>query len=398
MFAFPARVATNASESDNSNFEADYDTDSDGGTEDEAYVERQLAVLVPAAAQPPAGQPLLLEVDETGRMVLPASLPLVMVTNARSLYNKVDNFIKWLLEIFPDCAIISETWEYEGRRTSLEDFLANTPYKVHSYRRPQGRTGGCCAIVFNESRFKVEKVNVNVQEGIESVWVIMTPKILDHKLQRIKRICVSSIYIAPRSAMKSETMSHIIQTIHFIRSKYDNQVSFCLGGDVNRTDYSDVIDAYGALKQCVTVGTRKEATLEIILSDIMTLYHPPTTLAPLQVDKGKKGKNSDHYNLVFAPRSDPNFMIEQQKREIKTRPLPDSMIPLFGKEIQKQTWENVFFKENLNSKVFNFHRTILQICDKFFPTKTIKISNLDKKRITPELKTLSRKIKKEYFR
>ena len=128
-----------------------------------------------------------------------------------------------------------------------------------------------------------------------------------------------------------------------------------MGGDLNRTDYSDVIDAYGALKQCVTVGTRKEATLEIILSDIMTLYHPPTTLAPLQVDKGKKGKNSDHYNLVFAPRSDPNFMIEQQKREIKTRPLPDSMIPLFGKEIQKQTWENVFFKENLNSKVLNFH-------------------------------------------
>ena len=134
-----------------------------------------------------------------------------------------------------------------------------------------------------------------MKEGNESVGVIMTPKTLDHKLQRIKRICVGSIYIASRSEIKSETMSHQIQTIHFIRSKYDNQVSFCLGDDVNRTDYSDVIVAYGALQQCVTLGTRKLATLEIILSDLMTLYHPPTTLAPLQVDKGKKGKNSDHY-------------------------------------------------------------------------------------------------------
>ena len=113
----------------------------------------------------------------------------------------------------------------------------------------------------------MEKVNVNIEEGIESVCVIMTPRILDHKLQKIKRVCICSVYIAPRSVMKSETMSHIIQTIHYIRSKYDNEVHFVIGGDVNKLDYSDVIDSYGALKQCVTVGTRKEATLEIILSD-----------------------------------------------------------------------------------------------------------------------------------
>ena len=138
---------------------------------------------------------------------------------------------------------------------------------MHSYRRPRGRTGGCCEVVYNETKFKVEKVNVNIEEGIESVWVIMTPRILDHKLQKIKRVCICSVYIAPRSVMKSETMSHIIQTIHYIRSKYDNEVHFVIGGDVNKLDYSDVIDSYGALKQCVTVGTRKEATLEIILSD-----------------------------------------------------------------------------------------------------------------------------------
>ena len=49
-----------------------------------------------------------------------------------------------------------------------------------------------------------------------------------------------------------------------MRSIYDNQISFLIAGDINRTDYTDVTDAYGALKQCVTVGTRKQATLEVI--------------------------------------------------------------------------------------------------------------------------------------
>ena len=63
----------------------------------------------------------MLEVDETGRLVLPSSLPLTMLTNARSLYNKIDNFIKWLTEIFPDCAIVSETWEHKTRRAGTEN-------------------------------------------------------------------------------------------------------------------------------------------------------------------------------------------------------------------------------------------------------------------------------------
>ena len=91
-------------------------------------------------------------------------------------------------------------------------------------------------------------MNVDTEEDIESVWAILTPRQLDHSLQSVKRICVGSIYIAPRSSMKQETMDHIIQTIHMVRSRYDNQVSFIVGGDVNRTNYQDILDSYGALK------------------------------------------------------------------------------------------------------------------------------------------------------
>ena len=62
-----------------------HSVDTDYSTEDEAYTDREPAVLVPASQQPGPGQPLVLEVDESGRMVLPSSLPLIMVTNARSV-------------------------------------------------------------------------------------------------------------------------------------------------------------------------------------------------------------------------------------------------------------------------------------------------------------------------
>ena len=103
-------------------------------------------------------------------------------------------------------------------------------------------------------------------------------------MRKVKRIAVGSVYVSPNSQFKAATIDHIIESIHCIRSKYDNEVNFLIGGDFNRLDISSILDAYGALKQSVSVPTRNGAILEIVLSDLHTLYRPPTTLAPLQVD------------------------------------------------------------------------------------------------------------------
>ena len=66
--------------------------------------------------------------------------------------------------------------------------------------------------------------------------------------------------------------------------------------------------------------------------------------------------------------------------------------------MQNHSWEEVIIEKDISTIFYNFHRTVLLICDKNFPEKTKTISKLDKKWITPELKTLSRKIKAESFR
>ena len=182
-----------------------------------------------------------------------------------------------------------------------------------------------------------------------------------------------------------------------LRSKFDNEISFHLGGDFNRLNISSILNSYGALKQSVTVPTRKNAILEIIISDLSTLYHPPTTVAPLQVDKGKKGEDSDHNILIFAPLSNQKYKIERNKKYIKVRPIPDSQILNFENEIISTDWNYLFNSPNIDEKTQIFHDVILHALNKYFPEKSLKVSNLDKKWMNPKLKSLHRNIQREYY-
>ena len=159
---------------------------------------------------------------------------------------------------------------------------------------------------------------------------------------KVKRIAVGSYYVSPRSRHKQEVIDHIISTIHSLRAKYANEVHFLVGGDFNRLEITDILDSYGGLKQIISVPTRKSATLEIILTDLHTLFHPPTTLPPLQVDSDKLGKDGDHDVVVLAPVSNVEYRLERNKKTIITRPLPDSQVEKFEKAIIHNNWDELF--------------------------------------------------------
>ena len=314
--------------------------------------------------------------------------------NARSLYNKAEH-LKDLYQLGPDLIIASETWE--RKRKQLADIIGTRTYHTISYYRQGGRSGGGCAIIYTDTRFKVEKLDVDTAEGVEAVWALFTPRV-NTSNGKIKRIAVGSFYVSPNSMYKTATIDHIIETIHVLRSKYDNEINFLCGGDVNRLNINSILDSYGALKQCVTVPTRNNAILEIVLSDISHLYHPPTTLPPLQVDVGQPGSDSDHNIVVFAPQSDLNFKVKRMKKSLKVRPLPESQIYKFENELINCDWTQVLNSSNVDEKVSIFHNILTSALDKHFPEKEIKISNLDKKWMNPKLKIFYRKLQREYYR
>ena len=271
--------------------------------------------------------------------------------------------------------MISETFERERKR--LSSVLKNRQFKSISYFRKNRAPGGGCAIVFNEKRFSVSNLEVTAPLEVENCWALFTPKCQDRNL-KVKRIEVGSYYTSPRSKHKKETIDHIIDTIHVIRAKYDNDVNFFIGGDFNRVDINDILDSYGALKQIISVPTRKTATLEIILTDLHTMFHPPTTLPPLQVDTDMQGKDGDHDVVVLAPLSNLDYKIERKKRTISTRPLPESQIIKFEKAIMSVEWQGLFKEKTVDEEVEIFHHVLRSNLDKYFPGKVTKKSNLDR--------------------
>ena len=143
---------------------------------------------------------------------------------------------------------------------------------------------------------------MDVPEEVEAVWIMMKSR-QNNQSTPLPYICACSVYISPRSNFKTETTEHIIESIHCIRVKYNNEVKCIIRGDFNRTKLTDILDSYGALSQIMSIPTNKKGgTLEIILTDLHHLFVPPTSLPPLPVDVGKKGVESDHNTIVFAPK------------------------------------------------------------------------------------------------
>ena len=291
--------------------------------------------------------------------------------------------------------IASETWEREKQR--LDNILNSRQYKTVSYYRKNRSPGGGCAIIYDENKFRLTDKDIHVPDNLEAVWFVFTPVSNENQRFKVKRIAVGSIYVSPRSKFKTEVIEHIIETIHILRAKYNNEISFCIGGDFNRVDISEILDCYGGLKQVISVSTRNQATLEILLTDLHSLYHPPTTLPPLQVDVDKNGKDSDHNIVVFAPKSNIQFKEQITKRTIKTRPILDSQLNNFERDLANYPWAEVFHGRSVNEKVDHFHTFLRSQLDFYFPEKTTKISNLDRNWMSPHIKQIHRRMQREFF-
>ena len=117
---------------------------------------------------------------------------------------------------------------------------------------------------------------------------------------------------------------------------------------------SDMLDSYGALQQVVTESTRKDEILDVIITDLHTLYHAPICVPPLQVDEGRVGKDSDHNVVIFPPIPSFNKSTKRDYKIIKTRPISVSQISKIGNVIGRYPWNEVLSVTNTETNVSNF--------------------------------------------
>ena len=325
-------------------------------------------------------------------------LPIVATYNCRSIFPKLGNVKKDILERNIQCVFCCEIWEQKENKThkfDIENMLESDGLKYISTPRPTGWGGA--AIIVNQEKFSLEKLNIHIPYNLEIIWGIMKPK---DERAIFKRIIVCSFYSPPNSRKNAKLSDHIVTTLHMLSTQYPNS-PIIMGADRNSMDISPIINCGLKMKQLVDKPTRRDKILDVIITNVPDLYKSPIIVPPVPCDDPTAGVPSDHHVPVCVPHTDRYSRPTRQYRLITHRPLPDTAINKFGRWITAETWEKV--SSRIKEITTTQHSQDLQkllMCklDEFCPTETFKISTQDKPWINAELKKLKRQRMREWQR
>ena len=149
-------------------------------------------------------------------------------------------------------------------------------------------------------------------------------------------------------------------------------------GDFNDFCISDVYDSCN-LNQVVKIPTRKNATLDLILTNRENKFYKDPVSLP------KIGK-SDHLCVLYEPIANKN--IPKSKTKTTTRIFHKSAIMEFGSWLTKFNWNILLMISDVNQKIAYFFEIMWFMIDKFFPPIQVVVADSDKKWITKKIKCL----------
>lgn len=176
---------------------------------------------------------------------------------------------------------------------------------------------------------------------------------------------------------KDDLILHITTSVQNLTVKFANPL-IIVAGDFNDLSVNEICDMCN-LKQVVKVKTRKEATIELILTNHDNTYYKDPKSLP-------KIGNGDHFCVLYEPKIYKPPIVEIKK--IPMRHYPKSSIIQFGSWITHSGWEDVFNIADVNNKTDYFISLTWQKIDYYFPTKLVKLTNTDKEWMTTNLKKL----------
>ena len=290
------------------------------------------------------------------------------------------NFCSLWEQYGSDLIFLSETWDRVSQ--PLQSLIQLENYQVITSVNPRSFRGGQPALVINEEKFHIKKLNpepITVPEGVEAVWALLTPKVGKAK-GFIEHIAVAAIYYrGPKSTKKQELFDHIAESYNLLMTKYGSGLHFILAGDTNRLNLSPILNLSPSLKQVVTLPTRLDppAILDPIITTLKEYFQQPVTKPPIENDSNKDGKPSDHLVVLMPPVSEDIICPTREKRWVKYRPLPESGIDKMGQWIQKQDWKQICECSDAHKKAEVLQKMLIDALDTFLPIKNIKFTSDD---------------------
>ena len=322
-------------------------------------------------------------------------LPVVVNLNPRSVYNKKKEFIDMMEQLDVDICCMSESWDRQ--KNGLENAIKMEGYQIVKNVLQRTGKGGKPALIIKKEKYFIKELSpgvITVPPTVEASWALLTPKI--QVSPEIKHIAVASVYYPKRTKRKA-FVDHICETYNLLLAKYGQGLQFIIAGDFNRLNIKPILNLSPSLSQVVQVPTRMnpDAILDKIITTLSKYFLPPTTLPPLDNDLEGNGKPSDHLIVVMRPISQ-SEQPKLLKKTITFRPLPESGMLEMKQWLQKEQWLELYKAENAHKKAEILHETLFEKLNVYMPEKTIKIGPEDSAWINNEIKTLDRKMKREY--
>ena len=314
-------------------------------------------------------------------------LPIFLLSNIRSFGNSENTDktieIEAILNLNNiDIACLTETWLNETTRDSVS---INNYENFHLVRKNTQRSSGGVSILVKDN-IPANRVDIKVPDHIETLWVTIRPKWLPRS---ISNIVVAGVYYPGSTSdyapNKEDIILHITESVHNLYKRYANPL-FVIMGDFNDLKVNVICSAC-SLNQVVKVPTRKEAILDLILTNITNnFYKKPITLPSIGT--------SDHLSVLYEPVANPRTNLE--KKKIIIRKYHKSAMIAFGSWLIKFDWSVLLSISDVNLKVAYFFEIMWIMIDKYFPPVKVVTTQNDNPWITSKIKSLIAKRQKAH--
>ena len=131
--------------------------------------------------------------------------------------------------------------------------------------------------------------------------------------------------------MKTKMFDHISETVQHLLCRYPG-AEVALGADRNEFDISPLLLIAPKMKQIVTLPTRGNKILSVIITNMSEYYSSPVIHQAVDPDETfPTHKPSDHNVPVAYPLNNSSYMNSSRNYKVKKfRPLPQSGIELCG--------------------------------------------------------------------
>ena len=258
--------------------------------------------------------------------------------NARSISKKTNDLIDLFDHASIHIALISESWETDKVEGTLEDMQ-----QMHGItwlgKKRVGASGGGAAIAVSNSFGSITELPGVDTSNLEIIWGIVTPTARPHT-----KIVVGSFYSSTSTKyapLAGQLQSHVVDVIDYVTSKMKN-VTFVIGGDVNKSTMTDVTSLAHTMRQHVDRPTRGNNILDIIISDMRSVSC--TILPPLSPEINSTTCAPSNHEIPVCMLLYPSTNAKYVK--LSRRKLKPNAVESFKKEFEEIDWEQLHQIEN----------------------------------------------------